>query len=114
MRTEIDIPNKDGKLRPGMFVVARITNPLPETWTVPTAAVTKQEDAYVCFLVEGDKVVRTPVVVGRGNEQLIEVAKWQKPGPPPTWEDFTEKEKLATPAVGLKDGQTIQHATTVK
>jgi HlyD family secretion protein len=114
LRTEIDIPNKDGKLRPGMFVVARITNPLPESWTVPTAALTKQEEAYVCFLIEGDKVVRTPVVVGRGNDQLIEVAKWQKPGPPPTWEDFTGNEKIAVPAAGLKDGQTIQRTDKAK
>jgi HlyD family secretion protein len=110
LRTEIDIPNTDGKLRPGMFVVARISNPLPEAWTLPAAAVTRQEDVSVCFLIDGDKVVRTPVVIGRGNEQLIEVVKWQKPGSPPTWEDFTGQEKVALPAAGLKDGQSVQRA----
>jgi RND family efflux transporter MFP subunit len=99
LRAEIDLANKNGRLRPGMYVYARITGPLPEAWTLPTSAVVKQGDGMVCFLVQGGKTVRTPVQVGRVDGSLIEVHKWQKPGST-TWEPWTGQEVVAVKAAG--------------
>jgi multidrug efflux pump subunit AcrA (membrane-fusion protein) len=107
LRTEVDLPNKDRALRPGTYVFARITCPLPEAWTLPVSAIVKQDDALVCFRVVDGKAVRTPVQVGRGDGQFVEVLKWQKPGSPPTWEPFTGNEAVALGGAGLTDGQTI-------
>ena len=108
MRTEIDLPNKDGRLRPGLYVEARIVNVLPEGWTLPVTAVAKQGDATVCFLVDGGKAVRTPVQLGRGDGQFVVVLKKQKPGSPPTWEEVTTSDTFAAKAAGLTDGQPVQ------
>jgi HlyD family secretion protein len=108
LRTEIDMPNKDGRLRPGMFVYAKIINPLPETWTLPVSAVVKQDDALVCFLIESGKAVRVPVRVGRSDGQHVEVLKRQTQGSPLAWEDFSGNESVASRAAGITDGQAIK------
>jgi HlyD family secretion protein len=108
LRTEIDLPNKDGRLRPGMYVNARIIHQLPEGWTLPTSAVIKQGDAAICFVVESGKAVRTPIQIGRSDGQYIEALKRQKPGSPPVWEEFTGNETVAARASGLTDGQAVQ------
>jgi RND family efflux transporter MFP subunit len=114
LRTEIDLPNKDDRLRPGMYVYAQITNQLAEGWTLPTSAVGKQGDSTVCFLIEGGKVVRTPVQLGRGDGQFIEVLKRQRLGSPLVWEDFTGNETVAARAAGLTDGQSVQVDSATK
>jgi multidrug efflux pump subunit AcrA (membrane-fusion protein) len=108
LRTEIDLPNRDGLLRPGMYVSAQIISPLPEAWVLPATAVVKQDDTPACFLIEGGKAVRTVVQVGRGDGRLIEVLKRQTPGAAFAWEDFTGRETVAARAGGLKDGQAVQ------
>jgi RND family efflux transporter MFP subunit len=107
LRTEIDVPNKEGLLRPGMYVHAQITCGLPEAWVLPASAVVKQGDAWVCFLVEGGKAVRTPVQLGHTDGKHTEVLRYQKPGTPPTWAEFSGKESVAGRAAGLVDGQAI-------
>jgi multidrug efflux pump subunit AcrA (membrane-fusion protein) len=107
LRAEIDLPNKEGKLRPGMYVYARISGEQPAGWALPASALVKQGDAMVCFLIEDGKAVRTPVQVGRGDGQFTEVLKLQKPGVS-SWLDWTGKEEVAAKAAGLSDGQTVQ------
>ena len=64
LRAEIDLPNTDGILRPGMYATARIPVSRPETLTLPTSSVFLQDDqAWVVRLV-ANKAVRTPVRLG--------------------------------------------------
>lgn len=109
LRAELDLPNKDGRVRPGMYVYARITAALPEAWAVPALAVGKVGDDPVVYLVEGGKAVRTPVQVLRGDAQFTQVTRYKKPGAT-EWTDFTGSETVATPAAALTDGQPIQTA----
>ncbi|MFL5339745.1 MAG: efflux RND transporter periplasmic adaptor subunit [Gemmataceae bacterium] len=104
LRAEIDVPNPDGKLRPGTYVYARITGRLPEAWTLPAAAVAKQGESMVCFLIADGKAVRTPVQVGRNDGQRVEVTKRQKGT---AWEPLIGDEAVAATAAGLSDGQAI-------
>jgi RND family efflux transporter MFP subunit len=107
LRAEIDLPNKDGRLRPGTYVSAQIVHPLPEAWVLPAPAVVKQGDVMVCFRIQEGKAVRTPVQVGRGDGQFTEILKWQQPGSPPVWTEFTGTEVVAARAAGLTDGQAV-------
>ncbi len=107
LRAEIDLPNPGERLRPGMYVYARITAELPETWALPSAAVVKQGEATVCFRVEGGKAVRLPIQTGRSDGQFTQVLRKQKPGSA-EWEDVAGTEVVASQAAGLSDGQTVQ------
>ncbi|HYH64586.1 MAG TPA: hypothetical protein VD866_07830 [Urbifossiella sp.] len=106
LRTEIDLPNPDGKVRPGMYVVARLTAELPADWAVPAAAVGKVGDESVMYLVEGGKAVRVAVQLHRGDAQYTQVRRYRRPGAA-DWTDVTGAESVATPAAALADGQPV-------
>jgi RND family efflux transporter MFP subunit len=106
LRAEVDLSNRAGQLRPGMYVQARIACQAPEAWVLPAAAVVKQGDVRVCFLIEGGKAVRTPVQIGHGDDKWIEVRRYQKAGT--AWAEWTGKEQVAASAEGLTDGQAVE------
>ncbi|HKB04935.1 MAG TPA: efflux RND transporter periplasmic adaptor subunit, partial [Gemmataceae bacterium] len=107
LRVEIDLANADRKLRPGMYVSARITAEMPEAWVLPANAVVQQAEQTVCFLYRDGKAVRLPVRAGRTDGNWREVFAKQKDAPG-TWEDWTGTEDvLAGPAATLSDGQTV-------
>jgi RND family efflux transporter MFP subunit len=108
LRVEIDVPNKDSRVRPGMYVYARILGQSSEGWTLPVAALAKQGEGLVCFRIEEGKAVQTPVQIGRSDGQFVEVLRRQKSGSPPTWEAFTGDEAVAAKAAGLTDDQAVQ------
>src|SRR5207249_1307116 len=41
---EVDVPNPEGKLRPGMYAYATITAEHPGGWTLPASAVVTEGD----------------------------------------------------------------------
>ncbi len=112
LRTEIDLPNSDGILRPGMYATARIPVSRPESLTLPTSSVFLQDDqAWVVRLV-ANKAVRTPVRLGLRDRQRVEVLRKQMrsvdQGAPAEWEDFTDTDLVVrdNPST-LADGQEI-------
>ena len=80
LRVEIDLPNPDGKLRPGTYVLARLTAELPAAWAVPVAAVGKAGDESVIYLVEGGKAVRVAVQLLKGDDKVTQVRRYKRPG----------------------------------
>lgn len=106
LRAEIDLPNEKGRLRPGMFVHAKLTAELPAAWAVPAAAIGKAGDDAVFYLVEGGKAVRVPVQLLKGDGQFIQVSRYKKPGAS-AWTDVTGAEQVALPASALTDGQVV-------
>ncbi len=107
LRTEIDVPNEKGQIRPGTYAYARLTAELPAAWAVPAAAIGKVNDEPVMYLVEGGKAVRVPVQLLRGDGQFTQVRRYKKPGAS-NWTDVTGSEAVATPAAAVADGQAIQ------
>lgn len=107
LRVEIDQDNTGDKLRPGMYVFAYLTEQLPEAWTVPLSAVTKQGDGMVVFLIDGTKVVRASAQVGHSDGKFIEIVRIQPPGAPLPVEPKGD-EKLAATAAGLTDGAAVK------
>lgn len=114
LRAEIDLPNKDGVLRPGMYAYARITCTLPEAWVLPASALVKQGDNLICFLLEDGKAVRATVQVGRGNGEFVEVQGYQKGPASAAWKTWSEREEVITQATGLSDGQEVTRAAAGK
>jgi HlyD family secretion protein len=114
LRTEIDLPNPEGKLLPGMYVQARITVRHENVWTLPAAAVVPEGDQALCYRVVDGKAVRTPLQVGLSGGGLVEVLKKQvraSPGAEPRWEDITGAEDIiASNAATLSDGQAVRLA----
>jgi HlyD family secretion protein len=114
LRAEIDLPNPQGKLRPGMYAYVTFKAESPIGFALPAAAVLTQGDQIYCFRVEKDKAIRTPLKIGARNAEEVQVFRKQtkmpsKAGESGVWEDFTGQEEIvASNAASLTDGQTIQ------
>lgn len=106
LRTEVDLPNPDGKVRPGMYVSARLTVEMPSEWSVPAAAIGKINDEPVIYLVQGGKAVRMQVQLHRGDAQFTQIRRYRRGGTS-DWIDFTGSESIATPAAAVTDGQPV-------
>ncbi|MCI0464494.1 MAG: efflux RND transporter periplasmic adaptor subunit [Gemmataceae bacterium] len=112
LRTQIDLPNAQGRLRPGMYAYVTFNAELPSRFTLPASAVITQGGEACCYRVESGKAVRTPVKVGVRDGQLVQVLKKRNgsanSGKPAVWEDFTGKEEVALTSAGsLSDGQPV-------
>jgi len=120
----IDMPNPQGKLRPGMYAYATITGERPDVLTVPASAVITQGDVTqgyqsFCYLIQDSKVRRTAVEVGDRDGQRIEVLRKQVAAPataePARWESFTGEETIvASDLTALNDGQSVHVVTQSK
>lgn len=106
LRTEVDLPNPDGKLRPGMYVSTKLTAELPAEWSVPTAAIGKVNDKSVMYLAEGGKAVRVVVQLHRGDAQFTQILRYRRPNAT-EWTAVTGEERIASPAATLSDGQAL-------
>jgi HlyD family secretion protein len=97
----IDLPNADGRLRPGMYATARLLlAERADVLTLPAAAVVRKEKDAFCFRVDGGKVVQTPIQLG------IKVGDdWEIAG------GLSGDETIAlNKAATLKDGQPVDAA----
>jgi RND family efflux transporter MFP subunit len=118
----IDLPNPEGKLRPGMYAYATITGERPDVLTLPAGAVVTQGDVTqgyqsFCYLVQDGKVKRTPLQLGDRDGERVEVLKKQTaaggPGKQPTWESFTGEELIVgSDLQALSDGKVVEVVST--
>jgi RND family efflux transporter MFP subunit len=74
IRTEIDIPNPGGKLRPGLYAYATvIVEEHKDVLTIPTTAIGQEKEKAFCVGVRGGKAVRLPVEVGLSDGTKSEI-----------------------------------------
>jgi RND family efflux transporter MFP subunit len=74
MLTEVDIPNADGRLRPGMYVRVTLTLEVHQhALSIPSDAVMGPEDKRFVYTVEGGRARRTPVTLGVDDGKNVEV-----------------------------------------
>ena len=66
LRTEIDIPNPDGKLRPGMYATAEIeVARRPDALSLPKSAILKVgTESFALGISAENKIVRLPIKTG--------------------------------------------------
>ncbi|HPE40209.1 MAG TPA: efflux RND transporter periplasmic adaptor subunit [Bacteroidales bacterium] len=97
---EVSLPNKNSKVRPGMYGKVYLNFGATENVVVPEQAIVKitgSPDRYV-YLVDGDKVVYTKVELGRRLENGYEVLSGLKNG----------DQVAITSLLKLKNGTTIK------
>ncbi len=113
LRTEIDVPNPDGILRPGMYAYASVRVESQVAYAVPATGIVKQTDAHYCFMVVDGKAVRTRVQIGRTDGKQTELLRKQAAGG--AWEDITGSDQvIASIPAGLSDGQPVSLAASPK
>jgi multidrug efflux pump subunit AcrA (membrane-fusion protein) len=115
---EIDLPNADGRLRPGMYAYATLTAERPDVLSLPASAIVTEGDVNrgyqtYCYEVADGKGRRLLVEVGAGDGTRVEVLQKQippsHPGGPPRWVNFTGQEQIVlNDAAALKDGEAVK------
>ncbi len=115
LRAEIDLPNGEGRLRPGMYVTARITMTRDKAMSIPTTAVAVQNEQTYVVVVENGKARRVKVRLGLRTKGYVELLTKLEPSGDPAqparWIKFTGEESLVGANIGvIDDGQTIPTA----
>ena len=114
LRAEIDIENKDGLLRPGMYAFVQIKAETAGAMVLPAAAVLPADETYYCFLVEDGKAVKYRVRVGRtdaGSVHVLEKRKAAAMGG--KWTSFAGAERVVVGNLGASPtGRTCRPLRT--
>lgn len=113
LRTEIDFPNPEGILRPGMYVHALLDLDRPSSWVVPAGTVLVRDGLTFCYKVQNGRTERLPLRTGLRSGGLIEIRKVQvppaRPGDLPTWADPNGEEAIVVSKPGeLIDNQQVK------
>ena len=74
LRAEIDLPNKDGKLRPGMYAkVDILLDERNDVLTLPTTAIVRDGSATYCCTIDSGKIDRKKIELGLRSGADVEV-----------------------------------------
>ena len=74
LHTEVDVPNPEGTLRPGLYVNASIiVDERVDVITVPATAVVRTDSQTFCVNVTGGLAVRKPVKLGLDDGTRVEI-----------------------------------------
>ncbi len=80
LRAEIDLLNPDeGKIRPGMYAVAKLFIERPGVHAIPMDSLTHNGDQTYCWMYKDGKAVRTEIQTGINDGKWIEVTNRQLP-----------------------------------
>ena len=113
LSTEIDLPNSQGRLLPGMYVQARIVVQHDNVWTLPESAVLTEGDQTFCYRIEEGKAIRTPLQVGLKGNGLVEVlmkeTQLSLSANEQHWTSITGEEMVVTSgATSVTNGQLVR------
>jgi len=98
MQVEIDVPNKDGVLYPGMFgSVALTLREIPAALTVPATALYGSGDQLFVVQVKDGKAVRTKVKTGYDDGTVVQIVEGLSGG----------EEVVVSNKGDLADGQAV-------
>lgn len=76
MTVEVDLPNKDHRLKGGMFArVEVLVGKHPQAIQIPLDAVSRLEESQYVYVVKDGKAHQVPVELGARSENRVEVVK---------------------------------------
>ena len=112
LRVEIDLENQDRVLRPGMYAFVQIKAESAEATMIPAACVLPADETHYVFAVEGEKVVKYRVQVGRTEGSNVQVfARRKAIATTGTWEPLSGAERVVVGNLGaLTDGLAVKIA----
>jgi HlyD family secretion protein len=100
LRVEVDVPNKEGKLRPGMYVYADLkVAERKDALALPKGAVITQDNQAFCLAVNSQgKIERLPIQIGIRAGEEVEVVSGLK----------GSERLIATNVAAYREGQTVE------
>jgi HlyD family secretion protein len=99
LETIIDIDNRDGRLRPGMYALAKITlDERKNALTLPAVAVVREGKQAFCYRLVNAKAAKTPIQLGIRVGDDFEVQSGIADG----------DEVILNKASSLKDSQAVE------
>ena len=111
LQAEIDLPNPQNELLPGMYAYGSIEIERPKVWSIPTSATVQIGNRMCCYLAKDGKAVRTQIQSGVSDGKWIEVVKrrtYPTSGEPGNWEDFTDADQvIAGDLSEVADGKQV-------
>ena len=73
-RAEVQVDNKEGLLKPGMFIEARVVvDRRDDVIVVPRESVTQRSGRDVVFVIDGQRVSAREVQLGLGDDQSVQI-----------------------------------------
>ena len=119
LRAEVDLPNPDSQLLPGMYAYVKVVIERPNVQALPESALVHNGDQILCWLYENGKAVQTELETGVSDDDWVEVTNRRPPVPleapgdsvPWTPIDGTEQVILGDLS-GLTDGAPVEVETT--
>lgn len=107
LRVELDSPNAEGKLRPGMYANLALSVQFENRWSIPAAAIFVHIDQPCCWIVnEQRKAVRTPVKLGVREGKDVELIQMQRADG--TWSAVTGSEEIIVANLGaVSEGKEV-------
>lgn len=105
--TEIDLPNGEGRLMPGMFANVVLLAERKNVWALPLKALVIEKDQAFCYHRENGKIVRMPLRLGLVGDEFVEVlkksTKMAPSGAGDQWADLTGLELVVADAAAQSD-----------
>lgn len=110
LRVEIDIENKDGLLKPGVYATVRINAEATDATVLPAGCVLSADETQYVFMVEDGKSVKYRVQLGRTDPGTVQVLGRRKAtATAGVWEPFTGSEQVVVGNLGaLIDGAEVK------
>jgi hypothetical protein len=106
LRAEIDLPNPDVRLLPGMYAYGRVLIDRSNVRALPLEAVTEVGNQPCCYLYKDGKAVQTPLQTGIDDGKWVEVSKKRVKG---QWADLTGTEAVIVGDLAeISDGQPVR------
>jgi RND family efflux transporter MFP subunit len=101
LRTELDLPNPNGLLRPGMYATAHILlQERPDVYVLPLSAIVREGKQAFCWIVKEAHAVRIPLTLGLQVGNDVEVVSGLK----------ADELVVQSPAALLQEGRPVQVA----
>jgi HlyD family secretion protein len=109
LRVEVDLDNKDGVLKPGMYATTRIAASVPDVTELPAVAILFADETAYAFKVQENKAVKVLVRVGRADRPAFEVLGWRPvAGAAKDWTPLSVADRFVAGNLGaLADGQAV-------
>jgi RND family efflux transporter MFP subunit len=109
LRAEIDLPNPDEKLLPGMYAYGQVLIRRPDVFAIPLRALDARGEQSYCWLAQDGRATRFEIEVGVSDGSFIEVTNRRPAATPPgPWAPFDGSEHVILgDLTTLEDGEAI-------
>jgi multidrug efflux pump subunit AcrA (membrane-fusion protein) len=112
LRAEVDLPNTDSKILPGMYAYGKVVIERPNVLALPVSALISSGEKQYFWKYENGKAVKHEVQTGISDGEWIEITNKQLPSKSfaeDRWEPVTTSEQVILgDLTALADGSPVQ------